>query len=150
MPTITPPSTIINLTLEEEQRRKTRALHVRVTGLRDTDKVEEEVMDLLKCMAIPEPLHSRAWRVGKRGVEGTSNSKERALILRFPTEDARKEFLKNRSMLKKTGIFLGDDLTVAQVAHMKEKMLEILAAREKGKIAFYSNGRVVILEKKTT
>ena len=28
MPSATPPSTIINLTLEEEQRRKTRALHV--------------------------------------------------------------------------------------------------------------------------
>ena len=50
-------------------------------------------------------------------------------------------------MLKKTGIFLGDDLTVA---HMKEKMPKILAAREKGEIAFYSNARVVILEKKTT
>ena len=69
-------------------------------------------------------------------MEGTSNFKERVLILRFPTRDARKEFLKNRSMLKKTGIFLGDDLTVAQVAHMKEKMPEFLAARENGKIAF--------------
>ena len=52
-------------------------------------------------------------------------------------------------MLKETGIFLGDDLTVAQVAHMKEKMREILAAREKGKIAFYRGGKVVILEKQT-
>ena len=83
-------------------------------------------------------------------VEGTSSFKERALILRFPIGEARKEFLKNRSMLKKIGIFLGDDLTVAQVAHMKEKMPEILAAREKGKIAFYNSGRLVILEKKTT
>ena len=48
MTTATPPSTIINLTLEEEQRRKTRALHVRVTGLKDTDNVEEEVKELLK------------------------------------------------------------------------------------------------------
>ena len=101
-------------------------------------------------MAIQVPLHSRAWRVGKKGVEGTSNTKERALILRFPASEARKEFLKNKSMLKKTGIFLGDDLTVAQVAQLKEKMPEILAAREKGKTAFYSNGRVVILDKKTT
>ena len=48
MPSVTPPSTIINLTLEEEQRRKTRALYVRVTGLKDTDNVEDEVKDLLK------------------------------------------------------------------------------------------------------
>ena len=64
-------------------------------------------------------------------------------------EEARKEFLKKRPMLKEIGIFLGDDLTVAQVAHMKEKMPEILAAREKGKIAFYRGGKVVILEKQT-
>ena len=48
MSTTTPPSTIINLTLEEEQKRKTRALHVRVTGLKDTNNVEEEVKELLK------------------------------------------------------------------------------------------------------
>ena len=150
MPSVTPPSTIINLTIEEEQRRKTRALHVRVTGLKDTDNVEEEVKDLLERMAIQVPLHSRAWRVGKKGVKRTSNAKERALILRFATSDARKEFLKNRPMLKRTRIFLGDDLTIAQVAHPKEKMPEILAAREKGNIAFYNNGRVVIPEKKTT
>ena len=146
----TPPSTIINLSLEEEQRKKTRALHVPVTGLKDTNNVEEEVKELLKRMSIPEPTHTRAWRVGKKGSEGTSSPKERALILRCPIGEARKEFLQKRSTLKKTGIFLGDDLTAAQVAHMKEKMLEILAAREKGKIAFYSIGRVVILEKKTT
>ena len=93
---------------------------------------------------------SRAWRVGKKGVEGTSNAKERALIMRFPTLEARREFLKNKTMLKKTGIFLGDDLTLAQVAHLKEKMPEIKAARDSGKTAFYSNGRVVILDKKAT
>ena len=41
MPITTSPSIIINLTLEEEQRRKTRALHVRVTRLKDTNNVEE-------------------------------------------------------------------------------------------------------------
>ena len=149
MPITTPPSTIITLTLEEEQRRKTRTLQVRITGLKDIDNVEEEVKDLLKRMAIPEPTHTRAWRVGKRGVEGTSTLKKKALILQFPTGKAR-EFLQKRSILKKTRIFLGDDLTVAQIAHMKEKMPEILAAREKGKIAFYCGGRVVILETQTT
>lgn len=59
------------------------------------------------------------------------------------------EFLKNRPALKKTGIFLGDDLTLAQVAHMQELMPEIKAAREKGKIAFYRGGKVVVLEKRS-
>ncbi len=96
MSNTTPPSTIINLTLEEEQKRKTRALHVRVTGLKDTNKVEEEVKELLKRKNIPEPTHTGAWRVGKRGNDGTGSSKERALIIRFPTWEAKTEFLKKR------------------------------------------------------
>lgn len=42
----TPTPTIINMTLEEEQRRRSRALHVRLTGLKDQDKIEEEVSTL--------------------------------------------------------------------------------------------------------
>ena len=148
-PDATPTSTIINMTIEEEHRRKTRALHVRVTGLKDTEKVEEEVSDLLKRMGISEPTHTGAWRVGKKGNDGKGGSKERALIMRFPTMETRREFLKKRPTLKQTGIFLGDDLTLAQIAHLQEVLPEIKAAREKGKSAFYRGGRVVILEKHT-
>lgn len=146
---ITPSSTIINMTLEEEQKRKTRALHVRITGLKDRDNVEEETKELLLMMGITKPMHTQAWRVGKKSEGDGETSRERALILRFPSMEAKKEFLKKRPTLKKTGIFLGDDLTLAQVAHLKEVMPEIKAAREKGKIAFYRGGRVVILEKRT-
>ena len=51
--------------------------------------------------------------MGKKGAEGISNIKERAIILHLTTSESRKEFLKNRTMLKKIGIFLGDDLMVA-------------------------------------
>lgn len=146
----TPTPTIINMTLEEEQRRRTRALHVRICGLKDRDKVEEEVKELLGLMGIETPTHIKSWRVGKKSGGNGETSKERALILRFPTIEAKKEFLKRRPTLKKTGIFLGDDLTLSQLAHMKEVMPEIRAAREKGKIAFYRDGRVVILELRTT
>ena len=45
MPEATPTSTIINMTIvEEEQKRKTRALHIRVTG----ENVEEEVKEQMK------------------------------------------------------------------------------------------------------
>lgn len=62
----TPTPTIINMMLEE-QRRRSRALHVRVTGLKDQDKVEEEVKELMSMMGITTPTHTKAWRVGKRG-----------------------------------------------------------------------------------
>lgn len=142
--------TLINMTLEEEQRRRMRALHVRVSGLKDHDNVDAEIKDLMHMMSIDEPTHTRAWRVGKKNGGSEENSKERALILRFPSMEVKKEFLKKRATLKKTGIFLGDDLTLSQVAHMMEVMPEIRAAREKGKLAFYRDGRVVILEKRST
>ena len=145
----TPTSTIINMTIEEEQKRKTRAMHVRITGVKDSGNVEEEVKGLLQRMGVPEPLHTSAWRVGKKGLDSKGNARDRALILRFPTLEARKDFLKKRPALKETGIFLGDDLTLAQVAHMQELMPEIKAAREKGKIAFYRGGRVIVLKKRS-
>lgn len=149
MPGNTPTSTIINMTIEEEQKRKNRALHVRITGIKDKGNIEEETKELLQRVGISEPMHTSAWRVGKKGVDEKGNVKDRALILRFPTLEIRKEFLKNRPALKKTGIFLGDDLTLAQVAHMQELMPEIKAARENGKIAFYRGGKVVVLEKRS-
>ena len=48
------------------------------------------------------------------------------------------------------GIFLGIDLTLSQVFHMQEVMPEIRAAREKGKIAFYREGKVVIVNSRST
>lgn len=159
-----PTPTLINMTLEEEQRRRVRSLHVRVTGLKDTNNVDKEVATLMSTMGVEKPMHTRAWRVGKRSEgsgesskergkrsEGSSeSSKERALILRFPSLEEKKDFLKKRPALKKTGIFIGDDLTLSQLAHMREVMPEIRAAREKGKMAFYRDGRVVITERRST
>ncbi|KAH7296067.1 hypothetical protein KP509_26G007700 [Ceratopteris richardii] len=142
--------TLINMTLEEEQRRQTRALHVRVTGLKDINDVEKEVKTLTSMMGMEKPLHTKAWRVGKKSKGLGESSKERALILRFPSLEEKKEFLRKRPILKKTGVFLGDDLTLSQLAHMREVMPEIREAREKGKLAFYRDGRVVILERRTT
>ena len=41
------------------------------------------------------------------------------------------------------------DLTPTQLANMKECMPRIKAARKEGKLAFYKQGRVMIMEKHT-
>ena len=76
-----PTSTIINMTIEEEQKRKTRALHVRITGLKDNGNVEEEVKGLLDRMGISEATHSGTWRVGKKGTDAKGNPRDKALIM---------------------------------------------------------------------
>ena len=107
--------------------------------------LDKEVTSLTSMMGVEKPLHTRAWRVGKKNDGPGESSKERALILRFPSLEEKKEFLRKRPTLKKTGIFLGDDLTLSQLAHMREVMPDIRAAREKGKMAFYRDGQVVIV-----
>ncbi|MCO5585783.1 hypothetical protein L7F22_039719 [Adiantum nelumboides] len=102
IPTTTTPD-IINKTLEEEQRRRVRALHVRVTGLKDSNKVDQEVKSLMSMMGVEKPLHTRAWRVGRKNEGNGESLKERALILRFPSMEEKKGFLKKRPTLKKTG-----------------------------------------------
>ena len=84
------------MTLEEEQRRRIRALHVRVTGLKDISNVEKEVTILTSMMGVEQPLHTRAWRVGKKSDGPGESSKERALILRFPSLEEKDKFLKKR------------------------------------------------------
>ena len=64
-------------------------------------------------MMIGEATHTKAWRVGKKKGGGGETSKERALILCFPSMEAKKDFLKRRPTLKKMGMFLGDDLTLS-------------------------------------
>ncbi|MCO5585979.1 hypothetical protein L7F22_039916 [Adiantum nelumboides] len=61
--------TLINMTLEEEQRRRMRALHVRITGLKDINNVEKEVTSLTSMMGVEKPSHIKAWRVGKKTQE---------------------------------------------------------------------------------
>ena len=96
---------------------------MRVCGLKDQDNVDTEVKELMTKMGVKEPTHTRAWRVGNKNNGSTGEtSKERALILHFSSMEAKKDFLKKRPMLKNKGIFLGDDLTLAQIAHMQEVM----------------------------
>lgn len=55
----------------------------------------------------------------------------------------RQTFLAKRAALKGKDIFLGDDLTPAQVAHRKECMPEAEKARKQGKFAVYRDGCVL-------
>ena len=120
---------------------------MRITGLKDKDNVEGETKELLDLMRIELPMHTWASRVGKNSEKDGEKSKERALILYFPSMEVRKNFLKKRPALKETRIFLRDNLTPTQITHMKRAMPKIRAAkREKGKTAFYKDGRVVIVE----
>lgn len=138
------PSTpnIINDTLEEEKRRKIRALHVRVVGWKEERSPQEDAKALCTKMGINDTPFVSTWRVGK------NTTRDRALILNFEHMEKRKAFLANRRALKGEKVYLEDDLTPAQVAHRRECMPRIMEARQAGKWAVYRDGRVIITEKR--
>ncbi|MCO5595714.1 hypothetical protein L7F22_049760 [Adiantum nelumboides] len=100
MPLVKP--TLINMTLEEEQRKRMQVLHVRETGLKDINNMEKEVASLTPMMGVDKPSHTKAWRVDKKSDGLGESSKERALILRFPSLEEKKDFLRKRPTLKQT------------------------------------------------
>lgn len=49
--------------------------------------------------------------------------------------------------MKGKKIYMGDHLTPNQLAHMNECMPKIKEERARGKLAFYRNGRVEVMDK---
>ena len=118
---------VMNATLEEEAKRKARALHVRVTGWTEKGSPQQDAEDLrIRIGASNVPISS-AWRVGR------DETKPKALIIRFTDMEKKTAFLSKRTALKGEKIYLSEDLTPAQVAHPKENMPRVLAARQQGK-----------------
>lgn len=135
---------VMNATLEEEAKRRARALHVRVTGWGEKSSPKEDAKDLGTKMGVLELPIIDAWRVGKDA------TKTRALILKFPDMEKKRVFLSKRTTLKGEKIYLDEDLTPAQVAHRKEHMSKVFEARKNGKWAVYRDGRVIITERRSS
>ena len=137
---------LVNATLEEERMRQARRLNVRVTGIVEKEGTlpADDGKALCKILGYDEeeePPYAGVWRVG------TDYTRSRALILQFKDEITRITFLKKRVILrglKDQKIYLDDDLTPTQIAHRKQEMPKVLAARNAGKKAVYRDGHVFI------
>lgn len=134
---------IIDETLQEERRRRIRALHVRVTGLAEGTSPKEDAQALCTLLGVEGSPYIDAWRAGK------DPTREKPLLLKFIDQATKQAFLDKRSALKGGKIYLGDDLTPSQVAHRRAAMVEVHEARKAGKWAVYRDGRVIISEART-
>ena len=132
---------MMNATLEEETKRKARALHVRVVGWAEKGSPQEDAKNLGTKIGASDIPFASAWRVGR------DESRAKALIIRFMDIDKKKAFLSKRKALKGEKIYLDDDLTPAQVAHRKENMPQVVDARKEGKWAEFRDCKVTITEK---
>lgn len=137
---------IVHTTIEEEKMRRARKLNTRVTGIEETENSPEEDGKILCTKLgyedVDQPPFTKAWRAGK------DTSKERALILQFPTEVAKTTFMKKKPILRglkeEPAIYLDDDLTWLQREHRRGCMPRIHKARKEGKKATYRDGRIII------
>lgn len=136
---------IVHSALEEEKMRQARRLNVRVSGIREGANPEEDGRAL--CLKLgykkEDPLpFTKAWRAGK------DTTKARALLLQFPSDLARTDFMRKKVILRglreEPIIYLDDDLTKMQQDHRRACMPKVHQARKEGKRAIYRDGRVII------
>ena len=135
---------VMNATLEEEARRRARALHVRVVGWEEKGSPQEDAKALATKIGASDVPIASAWRVGK------GESQPKVLLLRFGDMDTKRAFLSKWVALKGENIYLNEDLTPTQVAHRREHMPKVLEARKEEMFAMYRDGRVIIMEKRST
>lgn len=97
--TIIPPQeAIMTTTLEENQRRKARALNIRVAGLLAGDTSKQDAMALCHVLEVEGILFEDAWRIGK------DMTRDRPLILKFSDEASKKAFLAKRCLEGKNNL----------------------------------------------
>lgn len=134
------------------QEDYSRRNNLRVDGLEEQanetwevtqDKVQRLIRDKLELGPIEV---ERAHRVGPRTDSNTG--RPRTTIVRFVKFEDRQLVLRNSPKLKKTNIFINEDLCEASMQERRAKLPELKKARAEGKIAYFSHTRLVIKERK--
>ena len=71
----------------------------------------------------------------------------RTIIARLKHDNDKTEAMKNSWKLKGTRIFINEDLSDQTIKKRQEKLPELKAARESGKIAYFIKDKLIIREK---
>ena len=104
-----------------------------------------KVLQLVKDkLDIKEKIEvERAHRVGKK-----SEGRPRPIVVKFLRYQDREKILRNSKKLKNTNIYINEDLCEASIAKRKSLLPQLRAAREQGKIAFFSHTKLVIRDRR--
>ena len=136
--------------LEEDLRRledRNRRNNLRVDGVRENEgeswneteiKVKKLLRDRLK---IDDVIIERAHRMGKK-----NKDKPRTIIFKLLSYKDKERIMKNRKMLKNTGIFINEDFSDATMKIRKELRIEMKKAREAGKYSVIVYDRLLTRE----
>ena len=131
--------------LEDRSRRN----NLKITGLPEEhsetwEQSATKVLKLIKekCKVTGKIEIERAHRIGKK------SNRPRPIIVKFLRYQDREKILKSSKNLKDTEIYINEDLCGASVEKRKALLPQLKAAREQGKIAFFSHTKLIIREKR--
>lgn len=131
--------------IENQSRRNNVRFDGVLESARETwDETEKKVTKLLSTnMKFQEvPPIERAHRVGPKKAD-----KPRSIVVKFANYKGREAVLRSGKLLKGSNIFAREDLSERVMARRKEQMEAMKAARNLGKLAYFSYDKLVIRER---
>ena len=129
---------------EDHSRRK----NIRIEGVEETsdenkEKLQYKIETVLKNkLQLPNVKISNIHRVTPSNNLRRSNP--RTILARLVNEGDRDLTMRNTWRLKDTGIYITEDVCENSARIRKEKLPELRAAKESGKIAYFSRSKLII------
>ena len=133
--------------LESYSRRK----NIRIDGLTELtnenyQQTQEKVDKLLKeKLQLQNIKIEIAHRLPKSNL--VAGTQPRTIIAKLTSTADKDETMKNKHKLKGTGIYVNEDLSEGVMRTRQEKLPELQAARNSGKIAYFRRDRLIIKER---
>ena len=133
--------------LEDHSRKR----NIRIEGIEEGQQENwqqtlKKVDKLLKeKMELKEIEVEYAHRIKR--TDNTNPSRPRTIVARLKHDADKNLAMKNSWKLKGSRIFMNEDLSDQTIKKRQEKLPELKAARENGKIAYFINDKLIIKEK---
>ena len=130
--------------LEDHSRRQ----NIRVEGFEEAsdenkEKLQYKIENLLKNkLQLPQVKISNIHRV--TASNNQRRSSPRTILARLMNEGDRDLTMRNTWRLRGSGIYIAEDVCENSARVRKEKLPELKAARESGKIAYFSRSKLII------
>ncbi|KAL3695430.1 hypothetical protein R1sor_009506 [Riccia sorocarpa] len=125
---------------KEQADLRARTQNLRIVGLSEDVKEDPRstVLTLFREIQVQNLVIKHASWVGRLDTD------PRALLVRFPSNDAKEEVLHNRAMLQERRVWLDPDLMPTQLEERKKEISKVKTATAARWIAYLKDGRAVV------
>ena len=138
--------------IEDHSRR----VNIRIDGIAESPKETWEQTQLkvkklfADTMQLPEVLIDHAHRIASPKANDSSTVKPRTIIAKLEKFTDRQLVLRSKQKLRNSNIYINDDVSDYTNKLRKEKLPQLKAARNEGKIAYFNRSRLIIKSRANT